>query len=291
MPGAAAALGTGIGAAGTAVLARAGVDATAEAIRNAILVILAQTADALNVRLREQLKQLLLERYPQENLAAFYAEEERRAEVFKERMEERVRAGLRGALSLPSKDEELARLRAEVQRLEQRPGRDPQKLEALRWELSRAEFRDGARERAVRGILRQEERYIAQRSSAVMARGIAFGERIQLKRISPQGAYWKPDPFVKEHTAGCLIMMNRLWPWIVLDRVHPPRHPACPCRLISYGAALSDGLIRPDTIVPSEEQAIALSAGVMMEGEAEALVILLALEGKGDEAARLILRG
>lgn len=289
-PGAAAALGVGIGAAGTAVVARAGVHASRDALLAAILGVQLQAIDAIEGLLRTRLRETLLARYPEDDLRAVFAEEERRAEEFRRRSEERSRLGLRRALLLPTRDMEMARVRQKIERAEQ-SGRDPEKIRALEWELDRARFREGPRERSVRGILRREELYASQHASAVMARGVAHGERIQLKRISPEGAFWLPDPFVKEHTAGCLIMMNRLWPWVVLDRVHPPRHPACPCRLISYAQALTDGHLGPGSRFPSERDAIAMAGDVMMEGVADTLLTLLELESRGVEEAGPLLRG
>lgn len=289
-PGAAAAIGTGIGAAGTAVIVRAGAGADADAIRKAILGLLGTTLAVLEARLRGQLEDVLRVRFPEEEIQPIMAEEARRAGVFRERSEERVREGLRRAMALPNRDEEVMRLQREVDRLEKRPTPDADKIRDAQWALDRARRIDGPRERAVRAVLNAEQRYTAQHASAVMARGVAAGERLNLKRISPTGAFWKLDPFVREHTAGCLIMGDKFWPWIILDRVHPPRHSACPCRLISYAQALTDGLLTPDR-VPDDRTAVRLAAGVMMESDAEALLVLLRLEELGDPAAQLVLRG
>jgi hypothetical protein len=83
---------------------------------------------------------------------------------------------------------------------------------------------------------------------------------------------------VIEHTAGCLIMGGKFWPWQVLDRVHPPRHAGCPCRLVGYGDAITDGLLNPGAVMDAQT-AIRRAAGVVMEGvllvepeDAEALI-------------------
>lgn len=288
-PGAAAALGTGIGAAGTAVLVRAGANPSATKIQDAVLAILGTTLVVLEARLRAQLRDILESRFPEEDLGPIFAEEQRRADVFRERAEGRVRAGLRRALALPGRDEEVDRLQREVDRLEKLTKPDPERLQSAQWALDRARRIDGPRERAVRGLLSLEQRYTSQHASAVMARGVAHGERLTLRRNSPTGAFWLLDPFVQEHTAGCIIMGDKFWPWIILDRVHPPRHAACPCRLISYAQALTEGRLSPDR-VPTERQAVELASGVMMEAEAETLLVLLRLAEMGDEAARVVLR-
>jgi hypothetical protein len=69
---------------------------------------------------------------------------------------------------------------------------------------------------------------------------------------------------VKEHTAGCLIMGGKFWPWSVLDRVHPPRHPGCPCRLLSYGEAVASGDMKAGD-VPNVADAVKDARGVVME--------------------------
>lgn len=128
------------------------------------------------------------------------------------------------------------------------------------------------RERAIRGVLAQEETYARQRAVAMAARAFAAIDRVVLREASPQGAFWKLDPTVTEHTAGCLVMGGKFWPWAVLDRVHPPRHHGCPCRLLSYGEAIADGLLKPGD-VPSVRDAINMAKGIVMEAaEADALL-------------------
>lgn len=117
---------------------------------------------------------------------------------------------------------------------------------------------------AVHGILSRERRYARMRSEAMAARAVAALERVELKKASPQGAFWKLDPHVKEHTVGCLVMGGKFWPWLVLDRVHPPRHPGCPCRLKSYGAAVADGDMSPGAVA-NVADAVKSASGVVME--------------------------
>jgi hypothetical protein len=121
------------------------------------------------------------------------------------------------------------------------------------------------REAIMRGLLNRESVYARQRSEAMFARAIAAVERKLTRQQSPSGAFWKLDPDVVEHTAGCLIMGGKFWPWAVLDRVHPPRHGGCPCRLVSYGQAIAEGLMRPGDVL-NVRDAIRAAAHVMMEG-------------------------
>lgn len=121
------------------------------------------------------------------------------------------------------------------------------------------------REGAIRGIVNREERYTRQREIAMAARAFAALDRVALRQESPQGAFWKLDPTVIEHTAGCLIMGGKFWPWAVLDRVHPPRHAGCPCRLVGYGQAIAQGLMSPGA-VRDVQTAIRAAASVVMEG-------------------------
>lgn len=131
------------------------------------------------------------------------------------------------------------------------------------------------RERAVRGVVGTERHYSRLRARAMAARSIAATDRVVLRADSPQGAFWKLDPTVIEHTAGCLILGGKFWPWVVLDRVHPPRHAGCPCRLISYGEAIATGLMAADSVRP-EPDAIRAAAGVVMEAERAAELAQLA---------------
>lgn len=122
------------------------------------------------------------------------------------------------------------------------------------------------REAALRGILQREQVYQRFRSEAMAARSFAAVDRLVLRRESPTGAFWKLDPDVQEHTAGCLILGGRFWPWRVLDRVHPPRHPGCPCRLMGYAEAIAAHLMAA-TDVMDELDAVRAAAAVVMEAE------------------------
>lgn len=123
------------------------------------------------------------------------------------------------------------------------------------------------REAAVQALLERERYYARLRAEAMAARATAAVDRMVLRRESPTGAFWELDPDVIEHTAGCLILGGRFWPWAVLDRVHPPRHAGCPCRLRSYGEAVKRGLLVPGTVL-DEKAAIKAASAVVMESEA-----------------------
>lgn len=138
-----------------------------------------------------------------------------------------------------------------------------------------------AREGALRGLMSREERYARQRAEAMAARSFAAVDRVVLRQQSPNGAFWELDPNVQEHTAGCLLMGGKFWPWAVLNRVYPPRHHGCPCRLRGYGEAVARGLMGPGD-VPDVKDAIRRAAAVVMEG---------ALRIEPEDAAALIAAG
>lgn len=136
------------------------------------------------------------------------------------------------------------------------------------------------REAAVRGLVDREQRYARQRDEAMAARAFAAVDRLVLRTSSPQGAFWWLDPNVAEHTAGCLFMGGKFWPWAVLDRVHPPRHTGCPCRLLGYGEAVAEGLMAPGD-VQDVRKAVLRAAAVVMEGA-------LVLDDPGDALGLIV---
>lgn len=121
-----------------------------------------------------------------------------------------------------------------------------------------------ARSDAMRALMEREQRYEEQRSAAMFGRAVGGLNALVLRSQSPQGAYWKLSPFVKEHTPGCLVMGERFWPWAILDKLHPPRHPGCPCHLEGYMAAIKSGWMKPGD-VPTLPEAESLSRGIVME--------------------------
>lgn len=127
------------------------------------------------------------------------------------------------------------------------------------------------RAQAIQQILDDEKRFAQQRDEAMAARAYAAIARAKVRRVSPLGAFWQLG-HAQNHTAGCLFMAGKFWPWAVLDRVHPPRHYGCTSSLISYGAALRGGLMTPGD-VPDTAAAVRAAAGVVMEAdEAEAVL-------------------
>jgi hypothetical protein len=139
------------------------------------------------------------------------------------------------------------------------------------------------RRAAMRGLLNQEQRFAQQRSEAMAARAIAAVERVVLRQDSPQGAFWRLGP-CKEHTAGCLFMQGKFWPWAVLDRVHPPRHPGCCCSLFSYAEALKSGWLQ-SAAVPDVRDAIRAARGIVME-DATAGALLAELDVRDELVER-----
>ena len=102
------------------------------------------------------------------------------------------------------------------------------------------------RRQKIEAIMRRERRYVEQHQKAMADRVIAAHERRLLRLTSPRGAYWKMSPWVKEHTLDCLAMGGKFWPWAVLDIIHPPLHPGCPCMLYGEDEAKREGWLTPD---------------------------------------------
>lgn len=156
------------------------------------------------------------------------AEEERREVVYRKLAEERVKRGIR-----------LAARTA-----------DP-----------------SARAAAIEQVMRRERIIAEQRASASAERVLASAELAELRRISPQGAYWILGER-RTHTADCLAMANHFWPWEVLDIVHPLLHPGCGCELKSLGWAISHGLMSGADI-PTVADALSRAASVIKHVEDE----------------------
>lgn len=124
-----------------------------------------------------------------------------------------------------------------------------------------------ARAEAVQAVLRREQRFAQMRSSAAAERVLASAELEELRRVSPQGAFWKLGKR-KTHTPDCLAMAGHFWPWSVLNEVHPLLHTGCGCYLISLGTAIAEGLMAPGDI-PTDAEARRLAAGVIAHVRAE----------------------
>jgi tRNA nucleotidyltransferase (CCA-adding enzyme) len=96
---------------------------------------------------------------------------------------------------------------------------------------------------ALRIFQDREKRLMEMRAQAMAERAQGAIERTLLKQVSPQGAYWKLNPHVKQHTPDCIVMGEKFWPWSVLEKYHPPRHFGCPCTLYGLQEALARGLM------------------------------------------------
>jgi hypothetical protein len=135
-----------------------------------------------------------------------------------------------------------------------------------------------ARANAVAGILNTELRYAKLHTREMARRSLAAVTRAKLREESPEGAFWQLG-HAKQHTGGCLFMAGHFWPWIVLDRVHPPRHAGCTSHLYSLHEAVARGWM-DERDVMSPEDAVHRAAHVMMEGEAEALLAEVAVRDR-----------
>lgn len=116
------------------------------------------------------------------------------------------------------------------------------------------EYRE--RMRRIQVILDREKRFIQMREQMMLTRSRSAIERATLKESSPLGAYWKLSPYVREHTLDCIHMGGRFWPWSVLDLIHPPMHPGCPCMLYGRDEAIEAGWIRADDPIPDTATAL-----------------------------------
>ena len=99
----------------------------------------------------------------------------------------------------------------------------------------------GQRVQEVQGILDRERRYLGQREEALAERAYTAMEMLDLRRTSPQGAFWRLSDGVQTHTPGCIAMGNKFWPWSVLRVIHPQLHPGCACHLFGLDDAVERG--------------------------------------------------
>lgn len=112
------------------------------------------------------------------------------------------------------------------------------------------------RRRQLLATLDRERRYMRQRQQAVLQRGDAQVEFDAVRAASPEGALWVLDPKVKEHTPECVALAGKFWPWSVLEKMKPPLHPGCPCRLMSWRDAWDRGLLGGDAVPKSRKIAL-----------------------------------
>lgn len=143
---------------------------------------------------------------------------------------------------------------------------------------------------AVQKLLDREKRHLAMRQRAMAERASARAEQMDVKLASPDGAYWKLDPTVKQHTLDCLLMGEKFWPWEVLDQIHPLLHTGCQCHLYTRREAEERGWMLPGQPVDVSDavkraRQIMAHAGHVQEaalpGEIESFI-----EERLEEAAR-----
>ena len=211
-PGAAAAAGPVVAGKVGAEALEAGAQATAvAAILGAVIAFLRRRRKRQAKRLADRLFRAYPEHDPS-NLRQVLREELDREAEFERRMRERVDRDVREAMKI----EDAAQRREVTQR-----------------------------------ILEREKRYTQMRERAMAERADARAEFLEVKRTSPLGAYWKLDPNVGQHTLDCIAMGEKFWPWEVLERIHPPLHPGCPCGLVGLDRAITSGWMTrgmvPDT--------------------------------------------
>lgn len=137
------------------------------------------------------------------------------------------------------------------------------------------------RKAAMDKLMAREQRYMAQREQAMTARAHSVIESLDLQDASPDGAFWMLGGAI-HHTAGCIAMSGKFWPWAVLREVAiPPVHPGCACQLIALGEASKHGLVAPHQL-PDVKDALARARRYMELEEAFE-------DAEPDEAARAVL--
>lgn len=124
-----------------------------------------------------------------------------------------------------------------------------------------------ARRAAMQKLLDREKRYMGQRERAMTARAHSVVESLRLEEASPEGAFWRLGGAI-HHTAGCIAMSGKFWPWEVLREVAiPPVHPGCACQLVGLHEAAAYGLAIPRHL-PDVKDAIARAKRYMALEEA-----------------------
>lgn len=122
------------------------------------------------------------------------------------------------------------------------------------------------RQERVNRILEREKRYLVMRREAMTERAIVAAEMEYVREASPEGAYWKLSPYVREHTLDCLAMGEKFWPWNVLALIHPQLHPGCRCQLLTKAEAVARDLMDPDQ-VPTPKDAARMAKKLMTDAQ------------------------
>ena len=115
-----------------------------------------------------------------------------------------------------------------------------------------------AQKKRIAEIIAREKHYTALREQAMWDRAIGHAENERVRLQSPLGAKWVLGA-AKNHTAGCLALAGKNWPWAVLDTIPPPIHTGCKCSLQPLG---------PTDTVPPDGEAMAAARRAMALEEA-----------------------
>lgn len=135
----------------------------------------------------------------------------------------------------------------------------------------------------IQAILDREARYGRMREEALHARAVARAEQEILKTTSPQGAFWRlSDLTAGNHTADCIAMANKFWPWRVLDVLHPPLHLNCPCTLHTKAEAIARGWMTERGVV-DESTGMARARRIMRAYPEHSIARRELFEGRFDE--------
>jgi len=198
-------------AAGAAALAT-GAEAQKDVVANTVTAILSLLA-AIHLRRRRIIRSRASQAFPASDIEAEMEEEERREIVFRKRVEQRLRTGMK---------------------------------------LAQAATDPSARAAAIQALMLRERRFAEMRSAAAGERVLAAAELQDLRTRSPQGAFWTLG-LRRIHTPDCIAMAGKFWPWPVLNEVHPLLHTGCGCRLYSFGQAIAQAMMTADGVPSTQD--------------------------------------
>ena len=142
-----------------------------------------------------------------------------------------------------------------------------------------------AQDKRIGQILDREKWYAVLRERAMMARAHGHAKNETVKQASPEGAKWVLGA-AKNHTAGCIALAGKNWPWSVLDTIPPPIHTGCQCSLAPLGP--NDTVPPVGAAMVAARQAMALEEAVRAVADPGEIDAFLAGEEIRPSVARAI---
>ena len=123
----------------------------------------------------------------------------------------------------------------------------------------------GERHARIQFIMERERRFARMREQAMTDRLEGAATVGLLKQTSPHGALWVLSERVKTHTPDCVALAGHIWPWELLELLHPPVHFGCACYLLSTDSAVKSGLASEwDIPKTAEQRAAKIRQGVRL---------------------------